>query len=103
MRITIRPSSPSDHNFIYKTYLLNRWYSKENLTTLKKDTWIKMQHKRLETILNNEVVLIACSSEDPDYIVGYSLMDGPRPWTYVKKAWRSPDLAIEEKLLKEIE
>jgi hypothetical protein len=103
MRIIIRDCEESDHSFIYKTYLTNRWFDKANRTTLKKDSWMSLQHKRLETILTNDVVIVACLSDDPDTIVGFALMDGLVPWTYVKLAWRSPGLKVQDKLMEKLQ
>lgn len=102
MRIKVRQAVPDDHAFIYATYLRNKWFDKDQKTTLKRSTWSKLQHTRLERILSDETVLIACLSDDPDLIVGYVFMDGVRPFTYVKLDWRSPGLGISEQLLKEI-
>lgn len=88
MRIIVRPVTQSDHNFIFATYLRNRWFDKANTTTLKRSTWSSMQHKRLEGILALEHCLVACIDEDPDTIVGYILLDGKEPWSYVKLDWR---------------
>lgn len=102
MRIIIRKLLPSDHNFIFATYLRNRYFDKDNKTTLKRSTWSAMQHKRLETIMAIDSVYVACLDEDKDLILGYSLMDGHAPYTYIKLAWRSPGLNIANKLLKEL-
>ena len=102
MRIIVRTLLPSDHNFIFATYLRNRYFDKANKTTLKRSTWSAMQHKRLEAIMTNDKVFVACLDEDQDTILGYSLMDGLEPYTYVKLAWRSTGLNIANTLLKEL-
>lgn len=103
MKIVVRPLTQSDEAFVYATYLRNRWFDTSNKTTLKRSTWCQLQHKRLETIMANDVVLVACLSDDTDTIIGYVLRDGLEPWAYIKLAWRSPGLAIKEKLLEAIE
>ena len=100
MRIVIRPATESDHNFIYATYIRNRWFDKGNVTTLKRSTWSAMQHKRLEGILTG--TLIACLDEDPDTIVGYALWDGRTPYSYIKRDWRQVNPPIKDQLIKEL-
>jgi hypothetical protein len=101
MKIVVRKSVPSDHPFVYATYIRNRWFDKANTTTLKRSTWSKLQHSRLEGILEAGIV-VACLSDDLDTIVGYALVDGEKPYSYVKLAWRSEGLGIKELLLKEV-
>jgi len=97
--ILIRSAVPDDHNFLFATYLNNNWYDKTQTTTLKKSTWMALQHRRLEKVFFDADVKVACLSDDPDIIVGYSFNDGSRPFIYIKLAWRSPDLNIAKLLL----
>lgn len=91
-QLLTRPAAPSDHNFVYATYLRNRWYDTLNTTTLQKDTWMRIQHGRLEKMLASQPVLVVCLSEDPEVILGYKLLDGSEVWSYVKKDWRIPEV-----------
>lgn len=100
MRIVIRPVEITDHNFVFSTYLLNRFFEKTNNTTLKRSTWCALHHRRLEALLDRGEVLIACLDEDPDTILGYGLQDHDRQFTYVKLAYRAPGLEVSERLLK---
>lgn len=102
MKILVRDYTSSDSNFIFATYLRNRFFDKANTTTLKRSTWSSLQHKRLEAIMHNDRVVVACLDEDVDTILGYALMDGNSPYCYIKLAWRSPGLDIKTKLLKEL-
>ena len=61
-----------------------------------------MQHKRLEKLFKEEVVLVACLSEDHDTILGYALFEGDEPYIYIKLDWRSPGIDVKGKLLKEM-
>lgn len=101
--IKIRDHVESDHPFLYATYLKNNWYDKTNTTTLKKATWMGLQHSRLEKVLNNQKVKIACLEEDPDIILGYGFQDGAAPFVYVKLAWRQNKLNLKELLLNSIQ
>lgn len=98
MKILIRKVKDSDHPFIYATYLRNRWFDKSNKTTLKRSTWSSLQHKRLEELLDNQLAIVACLEEDVDTILGYSLLEGTTPFTYIKLAWRSPELQLIKRL-----
>lgn len=97
MKIELRPLRDSDHNFIYATYIRNRFFDKNNHTTLKRATWSSLQHKRLEGILErNKGILVACLENDQDVILGYSLPE--EDYVYIKLAWRSEDLKLKERL-----
>lgn len=103
MQIVIRPSTESDHNFIFATFIRNRWFDKGNVTTLKRATWSAMQHKRLEGIMTHpEMIKVACLDNDPDTIVGYALWDGREPFAYVKLAWREVNPSVKDRLIKEL-
>lgn len=101
--IQIRDVEPDDHAFLFSTYLKNNWYDKTQSTTLKKHTWMALQHKRLEKVLTEDKVKIACLAEEPDTIVGYAFRDGAKPFAYVKLAWRSDILDLKNRLIKSLE
>lgn len=102
MKVIIRSQQPTDHSFIYATYLRNRWFDKANTTTLKRATWSSLQHNRIENILNDQLVLIACLDEDQDTILGYAFMDGSEEFAYVKLSFRSGGFKVKERLLEEL-
>lgn len=101
--IQIRNQTKDDEPFLFSTYLQHNWYDKTNSTTLKKDTWMSLQHKRLENVLKNQEIKIACLKTDPDVILGYAFKDGNKPFSYVKLAWRNCPIDIKEMLLKTLE
>lgn len=101
--IQIRNHVKEDEPFLFATYLQHNWYDKTNTTTLKKSTWMSLQHKRLENVLESDHVKIACLKEDPDVILGYAFKDGSKPFSYVKLAWRQSPVDIKELLLKSLE
>lgn len=86
--ISIRDHTSDDEPFLFATYLKNNWYDKTNSTTLKKATWMSLQHKRLEKVLQNQKVKVACLKSDPDVIIGYAFEDAGKPFVYIKLAWR---------------
>jgi hypothetical protein len=94
-KIVLRALRDSDLNFIYGTWLNNLWFSRENKTTLSKETFYKVHHLRVEKALKIKSSKIACIESDPDLIVGYAV--GVEPlWIYVKKDWRG--IGVEEML-----
>jgi len=101
--IKIRDHVEGDHAFLFSTYLQNNWYDKTNSTTLKKDTWMSLQHKRLEKVIDRQKIKIACLSDDPDVILGYAFQDGEKPFSYVKLAWRSNPQNIKDMLINSLE
>lgn len=101
--IQIRNHVKDDEPFLFATYLQHNWYDKTNTTTLKKATWMSLQHKRLESVLENDTVKIACLKEDPDVILGYAFQDGKKPFCYLKLAWRQGPIDIKDLLLKSLE
>lgn len=101
--IMTRDSVASDHAFLYSTYLQNNWYDKTNTTTLKKATWMGLQHKRLEKVLDEQKVIVACLSDNTDQIVGYGFKDGEKPFVYIKPAWRSPELDLKKTITEALE
>lgn len=104
MKIAYRKFKQSDEAFIFSTYIRNRWFDKANTTTLKRATWSKLQHKRIEDIMyrGSNGIVIACLSEEPDTILGYCFMDNATPWCYIKLAWRDDKLGLKVKLLEHL-
>lgn len=100
--IKIRDHNKDDHSFFLATYLRNNWYSKENSTTLKKATWMSLQHKRLGNVLETQKIKVACDASDSDSIFGYAFHDGEKPFVYIKLAFRDPKWKIKEMLLESL-
>lgn len=92
--ITIRPYKEDDKAFIFATYLRNTWYSKDNTTTLEKGLWMGLQHARMEKALPTLGIRVACITDDPDTILGYSFKDQDKQFTYIKLAFRDPSYNI---------
>lgn len=97
--LLVRKIEPDDHAFFFSTYLKNKWYAKTQSTTLKKHTWMSLQHKRLEKVLKDQDVFVASFSDDPGTIIGYAFSDCGVPFCYVKLAWRDPELNVSKILL----
>lgn len=95
--IKVRELRESDLAFIFATWLRQLWFSPSNKTTFGKEEFMRLHHMRIEKVLKEKPVRVACLLEDEDVIVGYEVKDS-EPFTYMKKAWRG--LGVE-KLLKE--
>jgi len=89
MKLLLRNCVPNDYAFIFATYLRNRWYDKTNKTTLKRATWSKLQHNRLEKVLRAGNVVVLSTTHDKDLIIGYKLPEG---WSYIKRGFRASEL-----------
>jgi hypothetical protein len=100
VRLVIRPMVQGDWPFVFATYLRSNWFSKGNRTTLKRSTWSKLHHNRLEGLIGQPGAYTACLDDDQDLILGYGFMDGELPYVYVKLAFRGPGLKVHELLHK---
>src|ERR1700690_683206 len=88
--IRIRNFEEGDIPFLFATYLKHNWYSKENSTTLKKETWLSFHRNRLNDIIRqNHAIKMVCLAEDPESNVGYGFIDDDKPFIYIKLAWRN--------------
>lgn len=91
----IRQYDKDDEGFVFSTYLKNNWYSKENTSTLKKETWENCQRERLKKIIADKKVKIVCMAAMPDVICGYAFPDdhacrycSDKHFAYIKPQWR---------------
>lgn len=100
--ITFRNHLPTDESFLFSTYLKNNWYRNEPSTMLPKKVWMWAQHRRLEKVLKDQTITIACMTEDPDIIFGYGFWDDNKPFVYIKKAWRSEKLNLQHEITERI-
>jgi hypothetical protein len=101
MDIKVRKASEADHPFIYSTYLKHNWYSVRNTSVLRKDTWMRIQHGRLENILTTRGSWVVCLLQDPDVILGYLVPDVDS-FVYLRPQWRDSELDLRELLFKEM-
>jgi len=94
--VLIRNTSPNDKNFILATWLRGLYYGDSWFREMPKDIYMACYHAVLERILANPdtLVQVACLKEDPDVILGYSVL-APNVtgitlhWVFVKSAWRN--------------
>lgn len=94
----IRDSVDADTSFIMATFLRGLYYGDSWFSLIPKDIFMQ----NYKTIANalilspNVVIKIACLKEDPNVILGYSILSADSQvvhWTFVKSAWRKQGIA----------
>ena len=92
----IRDAVKEDYNFVFSTFLRGLYYGDPSFTRVDKALFMKHYHDVIETLLNHvdTVVKVAALKEDPEVILGYSILSHTRlEWVFVKKAWRQIGVA----------
>lgn len=94
----IRDGKESDKNFILATFLRGLYYGDSWFSEIPKDIFMLNYKPVAEHLVNspNVVIKIACLPDDPDVILGYSLLSADYltvHWTYVKSIWRKKGIA----------
>jgi len=94
----IRDGKPEDNNFILSTFLRGLYYGDSWFSLIPKDAF--MQHyKKVANYLvipGNSTIKVACLKEDPNVILGYSILSNDFQtihWVFVKNAWRNKGIA----------
>lgn len=94
----IRDYQPADKNFILATFLRGVYYGNNWFSQIRKDIFMDSYKRIAESALDSGrlAVKVACLQEDPDIIIGYSILSADYQavaWVYVKKAWRLKGIA----------
>ncbi len=89
----IRDLHPSDENFIYATFLRGVYYGNSWFKEIPKAIFMANYKKVAEELIwgQRTIIKIACLKEDPDVIIGYSILSPQNNtivWVYVKDKWR---------------
>lgn len=96
--VAIRDGIGSDHAFIYSSWLKGLRYGNDDFERMDSTAYFKHFHNVLESILDDfsVTVRIACLKEDPDVILGFSVLkDKHLFWVFVKARWRGIGLATD--------
>lgn len=98
LQVTIRDGIPSDKPFIMATMLRGLYYGDSWFSQIHQKSYFDNYKLVLEALLNkpNTIVKIACRIDDPDLIVGYSILTDSYDtvhWVYVKQKWRKQGIA----------
>jgi GNAT superfamily N-acetyltransferase len=96
--ISIRPFVESDKNFVMATILRGLFYGDSWFSRITKHIFMEHYKKVVEYLINkpNTEVRVACLKEDPEVILGYSIVDEKAQvihWVFVKQAWRKIGIA----------
>jgi len=89
----VRDYRPTDRSFVLATFLRGLYYGDSWFSEIPKDIFMENYKRVVEALLNspNVVVKVACLKEDPDVILGYSILSSDLKaiaFVYVKSAWR---------------
>jgi hypothetical protein len=94
----IRLGKDEDKNLILATFLRGLYYGESFFSQIPKDIFMSCYKRVAQALVNdkNTVIKIACLKEDPDVILGYSLLSSDEKtvyWCFVKAAWRRKGIA----------
>lgn len=90
----IRDGKEADLSLIMSTFLKGLYHDNKWFGMIPRKIFFEYYHSVVERIVkgNNAVVKVACLKDDPDTILGYSVLSldyHTIHWVYVKKAWRN--------------
>ena len=93
----IRPAKASDYSFISNSYLKS-YRNAPEAQYMNNDIYYPEHVARLEHMIKSSRVLVACSSEDADQILGYAIVGKAFRWdvlhyVYVKYPFRQMGIA----------
>ena len=94
--ITTRDRLPADINFIMATWLRGLRYGNDWFELIESEAYYANYHKVIESLLAKPgvKVQVSCLKDDPEIILGYSVVEGPKlHWLFVKKPWRMIGIA----------
>lgn len=88
----IRDYKLSDHNFVIASFLKGVYYGNKFYGMIEKNTFMANYKYIAEALITQNVVKMACLKDDPDTILGYSILSKDFTtvhWVFLKKDWRS--------------
>lgn len=94
--VLIRDAVEADKNFIYSTWCKNQLYSNAMYKGIPKDVFVRNYSNWVGSVfsLPGLYIKVACLSDEPEIIVGYSVhTDWCIYYCYVKPAWRKKGIA----------
>lgn len=93
---TIRAYKDEDKNFILATFLRGLYYGNEFYNLIPKPVFMSNYDRVGDALIKNATIKIACLTDDPDVILGYSILskDGRvLHWCFVKSSFRQQGIA----------
>ena len=95
--LALRLATPADRPFIHSTWLKGQRFNNPFFAETEPTAYYAAYGAIVDRILDNPTttVAVACLSDEPDVIVGYSVTTAPGilHWVYVKKQWRKNGVA----------
>jgi GNAT superfamily N-acetyltransferase len=96
--VIVRPTVEADKNFIMATILRGLFYGESWFSEIDKSVFMENYHRVIDFLLAKDTteVRIACLKEDPEVILGYSIVSPSSNlihFVFVKKAWRGIGIA----------
>lgn len=100
--VAIRTGEDTDHNFIYATWLRGLYYGNSIYGAMEKDAFMDFYKLKVTSVLfkPSVTIQIACLKEEPDTILGYSVLESfevphgtAAHWAFVKPEWRKCGIA----------
>lgn len=96
--ISYRKASVNDTNFILSSWIQGLYHNKTAFSDMEKDTFMKIYNVVLKFLIDelNPNILIACLRDEPDAIIGYSVLSASQTsvhWVFVRKSWRGIGIA----------
>src|SRR5580692_5240979 len=91
--VSVRGPMPEDINFIFASWLRGLYYGNTFFGEIPKDIFMDKYHQVIQNILTKATVRVACLKDDPEVILGYSVIRNTEAgetldWVFVKSAWR---------------
>lgn len=92
----IRDIKPEDINFVLATFLRGLYYGDSWFSKIPKQVFMDNYKNVAESLVHKATVKVACLKDDPDVIIGYSILSNDYQtihYVYVKAAWRKQGIA----------
>ena len=92
----IRNATADDRNFILATFLRGVYYGDSWFSMIPKAIFMAHYKKVAEHLVTSARVTIACLKDDPNVIIGYSILSPDAStvhWVFVKAMWRRNGVA----------
>lgn len=94
----VRPMKDGDKNFILATFLRGLYYGDSWFSFIPKRIFMDNYKSVAQALVNSPKVFVnvACLKDEPDVILGYSIVSSDYQalhWVYVKRVWRLRGIA----------
>ncbi len=87
----IRDFKETDRAFVKATFLRGLYHGDSWFSVMPKDLFMRCYAPVVEALIVRNFVKVACLTDDPDVIIGYSIVNPTLQvlhWIYVKKPFR---------------